>query len=118
MFKTMLFSLLFAASIAIAADKNEDFYVNDCDSYAQLAYSTMYLRSTPVTFEDGVKRLMTRDEYIARFKVYVFEKSKIEVTEATRLLTEMLMVWDTETSNDPVDLYTNYRAKCEATGRK
>lgn len=118
MIKTMLFSLLFAASIAVAADKNEDFYVNDCDSYGQLAYSTTYLRHHAVTFEDGVKRLMTRDEFIARFKAYIFVKSKIEETEANRLLTEMLEVWDTEQSDDPVDLYTENRAKCEKTGRK
>jgi len=117
MLKTILFSLLFAASIAIAADKNEDFYVNDCDSYGQLAYSTTYLRHHPVMFEDGVKRIMTRNEFVIRFKAYM-EKSKIDEKETNRLLTDMLEIWDNEASDDPVDLYIENKAKCEKSGRQ
>lgn len=118
MLKTILFVLLLVAGGAMAEDeKNSDKYVNDCDSYGQLAYTTTYLRHHAVTFEDGVKRFMTRDEFIERFKTYM-KKSEIDQGETDRLLKEMLEVWDTEMSDDPVDLYTENRAKCEKSGRK
>jgi len=118
MIKTILFVLLLAAgSVFAEEDKNAVAYVNDCDSYGQLAFSTVYLKTHPVTFEDGVKRLMTKDEFIARFKAYM-GRSNISEEETNRLLNGMLQTWDTETTADPVDLYTHYRAECEKTGRK
>lgn len=109
MFKAILFMVLLAAGSAFA---QEDTYVNDCDHYGRLAYTTMYIRSTPVTFEDGVKRLMTRDEFTARFKI-LMARSNISESETDRLLKDMLEAWDTETTNDPVYLYNYYRDKCE-----
>lgn len=112
MFKTILAVLLLVSSIAFAQDdKNAKSYVNDCDSYGQLAYTTTYLREHPVTFEDGVKRLMLKAEFGARLTKYL-TNSNLPDTEVARLMKDMMEVWDTEMDGDPVDIYTTYVNKC------